>query len=95
MHLPKVSEKTKSLLLAIKNGDEIAFAKLTAEYMAFAKQYALDLTGDKDLAPHIAYQAFLKLWADRKQIQSSMLVRLYLVQVIFSIGKRALQRTTA
>jgi RNA polymerase sigma-70 factor (ECF subfamily) len=63
-----ISEKT--YLSALKNDDVVAFDKLFSEYGKRLYHFAYGYLKSKEEAEGVVQEVFLKIWRNRKQLQS-------------------------
>lgn len=72
-------------IIAIKNGDEREFQKLFNLYYAKLSSYINTYTKDTDKTKDIVQEAFIKLWDNRKNIDTNSSILAYLHKIAYNI----------
>lgn len=80
----------KNILLKLKSGDNAAFEELYWEYSAKLYNFVCASLPDKDFAPDIVQNVFLKIWERREDIDPEKSFQSYL----FTIAKNLIYKQT-
>ena len=76
-----MSEKFTGEILALKEGDEKAFVAIYKRFFIKLYGYTISLIKSNELAEDIVQEVFLKVWTNRKSIDTSKSFKAYLYTI--------------
>lgn len=79
----------RALLLAVRDGDEEAFAQLLSRYWIPLLAFVISLTGSDSGAEDVAQEIFIRIWAHRESWEDRGSPRAYLYRIARNMALNA------